>query len=269
MAKPPDLKGKWALVTGASAGLGALFARQLAARGMNVVLVARRLERLEALGRELRQEHGIEVVELSVDLSLPGAALRVFEQSEGAGRPIAVLINNAGFGLRKAFVEIPPDRIEAQIQLNVTAVTALARLFAEPMIQRHEGYILNIASIQGQFSVPYYATYCGTKAFVVSFSEALRYELRGSGVTVACSCPGTTETEFLEIASHTDLSPMLKILVMKAEPVVSASLKTLFGGGGVVVTGWKNRVVVGSLALLPRSLRVQVVGRLIGPGAAK
>lgn len=231
------------MITGASAGIGAAFARQLAARGYDLVVVARRVDRLEALAAELRAEHGTGVSVLAADLSQPNDVERVAKQI-AALDALELLINNAGFGARGSFATDSPERQLAMIHVHVVASVALCRAALPGMIARHQGAIINVASLAAFIPLPGDATYSATKAYLVSFSEALRIELKGTGVTVQALCPGFTRTEF-----HGDVmtpcSP--SFLWSSADEVVAASLGALRRGAALCVPGLKNQVI-GALA---------------------
>ncbi|MCZ7681697.1 MAG: SDR family oxidoreductase [Sandaracinaceae bacterium] len=208
---------KLAVVTGASSGIGAELARELAARGYDCVLSARRVSRLEELAAELREGRGIEVHVITADLSTREGAAELFEGVTALGRPVGFLANNAGFGIYGRFVEQPVERIEEMIQLNVTSLTTLTRLFVAPMVRQGHGRVLQVASIGAFQPSPLYAVYSATKAYVRDFSQALHFELRGTGVTVTTMCPGLTESEFHEKADH--LKPKyMDTLMMKRAP---------------------------------------------------
>ncbi|HLL54704.1 MAG TPA: SDR family oxidoreductase, partial [Myxococcaceae bacterium] len=191
-----DLKGKTALVTGASSGIGESLARLLASRGADLIVVARRADRLEALGRELSDKHKVKVRVVAQDLAVPGAAAELFDKTEGQGQRVDLLMNNAGFGTQEFFLDIPWERTTQEIQLNITALTELAYRFGRAMRERKQGWLLNVASIAAYVPTSTMATYAAGKAYVLHFSQALGHELRGHGVQVTCVCPGGTVTEF-------------------------------------------------------------------------
>src|SRR5512134_3252055 len=188
-----ELRGRWALVTGASSGIGADFARELAARGMHLVLVARREERLRALAEELERAHGVRTRVIAADLAKPDAPRALHERLRGEGVAVDVLVNNAGFGVYGAFLDVPWEREREMIELDVVALLHLTKLFARDMRERGFGRVLEVASIGAFQPSPTYAAYSAAKAFVQSFGEALACELRGSGVTVTTISPGVTD----------------------------------------------------------------------------
>ena len=242
-----DLSGKRALVTGASSGIGVELARQLAAMGADLVLTARRRERLDALAAELRERHNRTVEVVVQDLAAPGAA---------------AALEAAGFGTRGGFSEIPWETTARQLQLNVVALTELCRRFVGPMGDQGGGWILNVASIGAYLPVPAYATYAAGKAYVRSFSEALAFELKDRGIRVCCLCPGPTETEFVEVAGQA-LVPWQRSFFMSAERCARIGLRALFGGRRNVVAGATNKMMMGSLRLVPRRTATWLAARLM------
>ena len=182
------LAGKWALITGASSGFGVDFAKQLAAKGMNLVLVARREDNLRAVADEVAQAHGVQVVPVALDLAAPDAPPRLFDMTKAAGHDITVLINNAGFGLYGRFTDLAWEREQEMIDIDITALVHLTKLYAADMAARKNGYILQVASVGAFQPSPLYAVYGAAKAFVLSFGEAVDYELAG-GVSVTTTAP--------------------------------------------------------------------------------
>lgn len=251
-----------ALVTGASSGIGAEFARALHRRGETLVLVARRVERLQALADELGPGH----LALPLDLAEAGAAERLDRELAARGLAVDLLVNNAGLGHTREFASQPPETIRRMIDVNVRAVVELCRVFLPAMRARGRGRIVNVASNAAFQPVPYLTVYAATKAFVLSFSEGLAEELRGSGVRVQALCPGITATEFLDVAeTHRGLL-VTRMPMMTPAGVVRASLAGLDAGRVRVVAGLSNRLlgfVVQRLA--PRGLARRVAGRLYRP----
>jgi short-subunit dehydrogenase len=245
------LKGKTALVTGASSGLGAAFARDLASRGASLVITARRRANLEALAEEITKAHGVDVTVIELDLSEPGAAAELFAQTEGDGRIIDVLINNAGAGIHQEFAELPWDRIARQIQLNVVSLTELTHRFTRAMLARGGGWVLNVSSIGAYTPCPTYATYAAGKAFVRDFSEAIAHELRGTNVRVCSLCPGGTITEFHQAAGQ-EMPSYMRAAFMSAERCARIGLAALFGGRRNVVSGFMNTLSMFLLRFMPR-----------------
>jgi len=257
-----DLRGTTALVTGASSGIGESMARQLAAAGADVVLTARRRDRLEALAAALREAHGVRVDVVALDLSEPGAAERLFAATEGQGRAVDVLVNNAGFGTQESFADIPWERTAEQIQLNVVALTELTHRFVQAMLARDRGWVLNVASIGAYMPVPSYATYAAGKAYVRNFTEALAHELRRTHVRVCCLCPGGTATEFLQVAGQ-ELPRIFELALMSPERCARIGLRALFAGRRNVVAGWSNTLMMFALRFLPRRAIVRLAALIM------
>ena len=243
------------LVTGASAGLGAEFARQCSKRGDEVVLVARRQERLEALAREVGGAHVV-----PADLTAPGAAERLIDTLRSTGLVVSTLINNAGFGLAGTFAELPLTRQRAMLDLNVGALTELAHLVLPAMLERREGAILNVASTGAFQAGPGIAVYFATKAYVLSFTEALHQELKGSGVRVSALCPGPTATEFGDVAGVT--SDRFAKFAADAPSVVAAGLDGLDRNRAIVIPGFTNKLSAQSNRLIPRAAMRRIVAGL-------
>lgn len=243
------------LVTGASAGLGAEFARQCSARGDEVVLVARRLDRLEALAAETGRAHAI-----AADLSASGAAERLIREVEGRGLTVSTLINNAGFGLTGKFVDQPRERQRQMIDLNIATLTELTHLVLPKMRERRKGGILNVASTGAFQAGPGFAVYFATKAYVLSFTEALHQELKAYGIKVSALCPGPTATEFGDVAGVT--SPRFQKFSADARTVVAAGLHGLDSNKAIVIPGLTNKLSAQSNRLLPRAVVRRIVASL-------
>lgn len=250
-----------ALVTGASAGLGAEFARQLAARGERLVVVARRVDRLDALADELRTRHGVAVEVLGADLLTPAGLAAVRTRLGDSERPVDLLVNNAGFGTYGHFVELEPERLQRMVRLNVEVVVDLARCAAEAMAARGSGGIVNVASTAGFQPNPTAAVYGATKAFVRSFSHALHRELAARGVVVTVVSPGLTETEYQQVA---DIAPegLGAFMALQPEPVVRAALRAVSRGRAEVVPGALGKTTAPLLQRLPTQLSGFVSGRM-------
>jgi hypothetical protein len=238
---------KVALVTGASAGLGVEFARQLSKRGHSLVLAARRKDRLEALAKELGNARAV-----AIDLSKANAAAKLLADIEANGETVDLLVNNAGFGLVGRFAKLDAKRERQMIDLNCGALTELCRAVAPGMIARKSGAILNVASTAAFQPGPGMAIYFATKAFVLSFTEALHEELRRHGVKVSALCPGPTATEFGEVAGFG--KPIPGFVMAEAAPVARAGLEGLDRNKAVVVPGLLNKLSSQGHRLLPRAL---------------
>lgn len=244
------------LITGASAGLGAEFARQCAARGEKLLLVARRKDRLDALADEL----GGGTVVMAADLAAPGAPEALIEKVEGQGMTVGTLINNAGFGLVGRFAQLPLDRQAGMIELNVAALTRLCHLVLPRMLAARSGAILNVASTAAFQPGPGFATYFATKAFVLSLSEALHQELKGRGIRVSALCPGPTRTEFGQVAGMTGTG--FERFSADVASVVRAGLRGLDRNQALVVPGLANKLTAQSGRLIPRAAMRRIVAAL-------
>jgi short-subunit dehydrogenase len=249
--KPSAIRGRWALVTGASSGLGVDFARELAKRGSNLILVARREERLRRVADQLAEEHGVEIDVLPADLGVRNAPATLFDSLSARGREVDILINNAGFGVHGSFVDNSWDRELEMMELDVVTLVHLTKLFVPGMVERGFGRILQVASTAAYQAVPTYAVYGGCKAFVLSFGEALNHELRGSGVSCTVVSPGVTDTEFQEVAGH-DYTTYMRAMQMTSEDVARIGIRAMLRGRSSVVTGFGNAAMVRSERLLPR-----------------
>lgn len=252
-------QGKTALITGASAGIGRAFAQELAKRGMNVILVARSSDLLHSLASDLHRSHGIRAEVVVADLSLDGAAVMVYKTVRERQLMVDLLINNAGFINYAPFESIAPDRDRAQVIVNITAVVDLTHSFIPDMLAHGSGAVLNVASNGAFYPMPYMAVYAATKAFVLSFSEALWAEYRTRGLRVLALCPGPTKTNALlkEFDNGKAAAP---------EYVVKAALKALDAGRSYIVPGLANSFQARILPrLLPRNLMVRVVERITRP----
>ena len=249
-----------ALVTGASSGIGAELATQLAAEGTDLVLVARDVDRLERMSAELEDRWGVDVEVVAADLSSPVSRSAVEKRLGADGSPIDLLVNNAGFGTSGRFSELPVAREEQQVQLNVLAVLRLCSAVLPQMLSRGSGAILNIASVAGLYPSPGSATYAATKAFVCSFSDALHEELRDTPVSVTASLPGLTRTEFHQRSASTTSAPDRAWL--SAELVARQSLDAAAAGKARVVPGALYKAVNGVVAPVPPGPRRWVVSRI-------
>ena len=245
---------KLALITGASAGLGEQFAHLFAQDGHDVVLVARRADRLEALGRQLQEAHKITAHVITADLTDPAAPRRLYDEVVKRGLAVEFLVNNAGFGSNGAFLDLDLAGEANMIEVNCTALLELTHLFGRPMRERKSGRILNVASTAAFQPGPYMATYYATKAFVVSFSEALAHELRGSGVTVTCHCPGATHTEFGAKAGNDKSRLFQRASVAEAPEVARHAYRAMMNGETLAVHGMLNRIAMESVRFSPRRL---------------
>ena len=247
---------KVALITGASAGLGVEFARQLSKRGYALVLAARRKERLEELAKELGNARAV-----AIDLSKKDSAAKLIGDVHANGEVVDLLVNNAGFGLIGRFAELDAKRLRQMVDVNVGALMDLCRAASPGMIERRSGAIINLASTAAFQPGPKMAVYFATKAFVLSFTEALHEELKPHGIKVSCLCPGPTHTEFGEVAGFGGNS-MFDHVAMGPAEVVEAGLAGLDRNQAVVVPGWMNKVTAASTRFAPRSVVRKIAGAI-------
>lgn len=243
-----EMKRAAIVITGASSGIGEAFARHYARVGYSVVLVARRKERLEALAVTLRG-HGVEAAVLAEDLREPAAPERIAAAIERLGWEVEGLVNNAGLGFQASFASMSREQLESMMAVNIAALVRMARVVLPSMLERRRGFILNIASTAGFQPVPYFAVYAASKAFVVSFSEALHEEVRGQGVQVAALCPGPVDTEFQQVAG---MNPRFFARSQHVDEVVAAGMALLRRRGALGWTSWSQWWVSFSVRWLPR-----------------
>lgn len=248
--------GPWALITGASAGLGAVYARQLAARGLHLVLIARRADRLDALAAQLQEAHAVEVRCLALDLLEDGAVARILQELEDL--EVGLVINNAGFGLKRPFLEGPVDRLRSMVRLNCEVVTLLSHALLPPMVARGRGGMMILASTASYQPTPFMAVYGATKGFDLLLAESLAVEMRPHGVDVLAVSPGSTDTEFHAVAGT--VATFGKMAT--PEDVVAQSLR-LLGRRISFVHGWRNRLLSFGNRFVPRGLSARVSGRII------
>ena len=254
------------LVTGASSGIGEALARRIARDGRRLVLVARRTDRLETLARELREATGVAADVVPADLTQPGAVSALVAEIERRGLAVDWLVNNAGFGTVGRFDTLPVERELEEIRLNVQALVELCGRCLPGMVQRRRGAVMNIASLGAYGPGPYMAAYVATKSFVLSFSESIAVELKGTGVEVLCVCPGFTRTEFQQKADvDTHLLPDLAW--MSADTVADQAVRSV-GHRTVLVNGVMNSVMASSMRFVPRGMVARMVAGLLRPKAA-
>lgn len=254
-----------AVVTGASSGLGEEFARRFAAAGEDLVLVARRRDRLERLAEQLRAEHGVTVTVLDADLAAPNGPQSVVDRIAAAGLKPTALINSAGFGTAEPFVGEDPVRIAEEIDVNVRALTVLSRLLLPALLAAPAGILVNVASIAAYQPIPTIAVYAASKAYVLALTEAIWYETRGTGLRVLALCPGPTATGFFDVAG-TDRFAVGP--VVSCPEVVDAAWQNLGRSrqGPTLVVGRRNRVQALAARLLPRRLVLAVTARSVSGG---
>jgi short-subunit dehydrogenase len=252
-----------AVITGASSGLGVDFAKEAAADGYDLVLIARSTEPMEALGAQLRESHGTQTHVIGMDLASPGAGAAAAQAIARLGVEPEMLINNAGFGYNGSFVEGDADVTARMTQLNVVTLTDLTRALLPGMLARKRGYVMLLASTASFQPGPMMAVYCATKAYVLSFGEAIAYELRGSGVSVTTVCPGATETNFQKAASIDASSAIMKGGMMSSAAVAKEGYAAMKRGRRVIVTGLLNAISAASGRYLPHDIVLPVAARLL------
>lgn len=258
-----EWKGKTALITGASYGIGEAFARRLAGDGANLILTARSVDRLSALAEKLRADHGVKVEVIAADLAQSSAPEEIFHETNRRGLSVDLLINNAGFGAAADFVDLPLARQLEMIQVNVTALVALTHLYLPAMVERRAGAIIQLSSTAAFQGVPYLTTYGATKAFILNFSEGLWSECRADGVRVMALCPGATATNFQATAGTTSFRNPQKR--QTPEEVVDAGLRALAQGRSFVVSGSSNKLMVFAERFLPRQVVTGMAAKLFRP----
>jgi short-subunit dehydrogenase len=256
--------GKWALVTGASAGIGKALAEALAGGGTNLVLTARRSDRLNELARNLSAAHKIRTEIFAADLVQPDAPQKIFDFTRERSLQIDLLINNAGFGAYGEFSSVQQNRLLGMVQVNCAAVVHLTHLFLPQMIQRRSGDILIVASTASFQAVPYISTYAATKAFDLIFAEGLAEEVKPHGVRVCALCPGSTESEFREIATDSQ-SPAANHRQETAGKVARVGLQALAAGKSYVISGTRNYLGAQVQRLVPRRLVTSIAAKLFRP----
>ena len=250
-----------ALITGASAGLGAEYAKLFAHDKHHLLLVARRRDRLEALAAELARTHAVRVYVLDADLGSAAGVEKVLAEVERLTLDIEFLVNNAGFGSTSAFAEADPARELEMVQLNVATPLALTRALLPSMIARKRGRVLNIGSMAGFQPGPFMATYYASKAFVNCFTEALAFELRGTGVTATVSCPGAIATEFAKVAGIEN-SRLFQMGAAPASEVARQGYAAMMAGKAMVIHGLKNKLTVQALRVSPRAAVTRIASKL-------
>jgi short-subunit dehydrogenase len=243
-----------ALITGASAGLGLEFAHLFARDHYNLVLVARSGPKLAELAEQLRQQYGTAVKTIPLDLGLPQASQTLFEETQRARIHVDILVNNAGYGMSGEFANLALEEAYGQIQLNITALTLLTRLYLAPMLERRAGKIMNVASTAAFQPGPLMAVYYATKAYVLSFTEAIADELRASGVSVTCFCPGATLTEFQKRARTESSRLFQRLTPMDPKTVAADGYRALMAGKTLAISGFRNWLLAESVRFAPRKV---------------
>ena len=256
-----EWRGKWALVTGASAGIGVALAQELAAGGTHLVLTARRRERLEALAKALSAKYKVKTEVFAADLADPSAPEKIFAFTKEKGIEIDLLINNAGFGHLGEFPSVEKQRLLDMVQVNCNAVVHLTRLYLPEMVARRRGDVLILASTASFQAVPYISTYAATKAFDLLLAEGLAEEMKPYGIRVCALCPGSTESEFHVVAGH----KKFKRKAETAEKVARTGLKALAAGKSYVISGLGNYLGAHGERLVPRRFVTRVAAGMYRP----
>jgi short-subunit dehydrogenase len=260
----------FALVTGASSGLGAAFAQALASRGTGVALLARRRDRLEHEAKDIANRYGVRTMVIEQDLTAPNATTAITEQLDGT--PVDILINNAGFANAGPFAGLDPERVRREIDLDVSSVVELSRAFLPAMAERGNGVIVNVASTAALQPTPYMAVYGASKAFVLSFSQALSTEYRKSGVRVVALCPGPVDTEFFDVVDgkprNGGRSPIMVGSMRSPESVVKAALRGVDRGATMVTPGLAQQALLVANRLTPRRIVLSIAERQLRGAAS-
>lgn len=248
----------YALITGASGGLGYEFAKIFAQKKYNLVLVARTKERLEEIQKELEETYNVEIKIITADLSSISDIQHLYEKTKKEKLLIEIVVNNAGFGTYGTFQQIDMQKQIEEISVNVTALTIITQLFLPDMVERKSGKILNVASMAAFLPGPLMAVYYATKAYVLSFSQAVNYENKGTGVSITALCPGPTKTGFEQHANMKN-SKLFKSNVMDAHSVAQAGVDGLMQGKTVVIPGWRNWISAKFARFVPTNLAMKIV----------
>jgi short-subunit dehydrogenase len=252
-----------ALITGASGGIGHEFAKLFAKDHYDLVLVARNAEKLAEVTAEVHAQFGVSAQAIALDLTDPSAAQTLFRRLSDEGIAIEILVNNAGYGVFGEFNHASTEETLGQIQLNIAALTHLTKLFLAPMVERRSGRILNVASTAGFQAGPLMAVYYATKAYVISFSEALANELAASGVTVTCLCPGATDTGFQGRAGNENTMLFKKLRPMAPKTVARDGYRGLMAGKTLIISGLRNWLVAESVRFAPRKMVTAISRKLM------
>jgi len=252
--------GEWALITGATSGIGYEMAKILAGKGVNLVLVSRNEERLCQVGRELNEVS--DIIIMPVDLSVTGSATVLYNECERLGLKVDILVNNAGFGFFGESLDQDTRNVEAMLTLNMTTLTTLSNLFGSRMKERRKGYILNVASTAAYLPIPYFSAYSSSKSYVRHFSQALHQEMKMHNVVVTCLIPGPTHTNFFNVAFKDNQDDFLKWqYIMHADKVARQGLKGLYKGKREVIPGMVNKIVSFFAGMIPTSLVSSLIRR--------
>jgi len=254
----------FAVITGASRGIGAEYARALAAQGYDLLLIARDQNRLNQLAREIQQTCAVQVWTEPLDLARPNAASALYRLAQSYRPHVSLLVNNAGFGLYGLFTDMPLSIIQAMLQVHIHVTTESTRLFLPDMMNQREGTIINVASVAGFFPIPHMAEYAATKAFIISFSEAVAMEVQESEVTIQVCCPGYTETDFHQTAGH---CPRHISNAHTPHDVVQTSLNALKSKRTLVTIGWPGGATQWMARFMPKRWLMRLTSRFVRPNS--
>lgn len=254
--------GQVALITGASTGIGRAYARAFAARGANLIVVARSADKLEVVANEARVRNSVRADVIAHDLSVPGSGSALLDKVADLGHDVDILVNNAGFGTYGSFADIDPARLDAEIQLNCGTLVDLSRGVLPGMITRRQGAIVNVASTAAFQPIPTMAVYGATKAFVLSFSVALAEEVRASGVRVLATCPGATETPFFDVAGARDTRMTMSMRTV--DDVIATTFRGLEAGSSSAVDGLLNAISAYGARMAPIGIAAKIAGMVVG-----
>jgi uncharacterized protein len=258
-----------ALITGASSGLGKDFALNLAKRGTHLILAARRTEHLNQLAEEIRKKYQVEVEVVTIDLTQDKAAQMLFETCTREGKVVNFLINNAGAGPFRSFLDATTDDHERVLKLNALSLTSLCHLFGKHMKEHgKKSWILNVASVASYQPVPRFSVYCATKSYVRILSEIIHTEFQGSNISVSCLCPGGTATEFLA-ANNQTASRFGEWSLMKSEDVVNLAIRKTFSGKRVIIPGIANKIACVLAKIFPNNLNLWMSHQLMSLGVSE
>lgn len=256
------LAGKCALVTGASSGLGVDFSRELAAQGARLVIVARREDQLKKVQEEIKAKYGVEVMTVALDLSAAGAPQALYDLVKQNRLQVDVLVNNAGFGLYGNELDIPWEKTNQMLQLDIVTLTHMTKIFARDMVKRSYGYILQVASVGAYQPSPTYAAYSAAKSYVLSFSQALNCELGGTGVSCTAVSPGATATEFLQVSGQKS-NPFLTATMMTSAEVARIAINAMLKRRYSIVPGWVNKLLTFFARITPDPINAMLALRLM------
>ena len=252
----------FAIITGASRGIGAAYASALAKQGYDLLLVARDIPRLEQIAADLQKQHGVTIETNAMNLTTSEAAQTLHAHVQSLNRPISLIVQNAGFGFYGDFAEMPQEKVQAMTHLHVQHITESTRLFLPDLIAQGRGAMIIVSSVVGFIPIPYMAEYAATKAYLKAFGEAIAYEIRGTGVTIQVCCPGFTETDFHDTAGS---RPRHIFFPQSAHQVAEVSLKALESSRTIVTIGWQGRLTKWVTRLIPQKILLSLAAGFVKP----